>query len=75
MTPTDPSPAAPPDTAPALLWRVDGLRRATHSGTPWLWQGYLARGAVTLLTSQCESGKTTLAAVLQAFSRYGLIQK
>jgi hypothetical protein len=32
----------------------------------WLWQGYLAAGKVTLLTSQWKSGKTTLMAVLLA---------
>jgi hypothetical protein len=32
----------------------------------WLWQGYLAAGNVTLLTSQWKSGKTTLVAVLLA---------
>jgi hypothetical protein len=26
----------------------------------WLWDGYLARGSVTLLTSQWKTGKTTL---------------
>lgn len=30
----------------------------------WLWHGYLARGNVTLLTSQWKSGKTTLLAGL-----------
>jgi hypothetical protein len=32
----------------------------------WLWQGYLAPGNVTVLTSQWKSGKTTLVAVLLA---------
>ena len=31
---------------------------------PWLWDGYLARGNVTLLTSQWKSGKTTLVSIL-----------
>ena len=30
----------------------------------WLWEGYLARGHVTLLTSQWKSGKTTLLSIL-----------
>src|SRR5262249_38243900 len=30
----------------------------------WLWQGYVAAGKITLLTSQWKSGKTTLMAVL-----------
>jgi hypothetical protein len=32
----------------------------------WLWQGYLAPGNVTMLTSQWKSGKTTLLALLLA---------
>lgn len=32
----------------------------------WIWQGYLARGAMTLLTSQWKAGKTTLLSVLLA---------
>jgi hypothetical protein len=31
---------------------------------PWLWQGYLAPGAVTLLTSPWKAGKTTLISAL-----------
>src|SRR4051812_39888441 len=30
----------------------------------WLWQGYLAAGQVTLLTSRWKTGKTTLLSVL-----------
>ena len=30
----------------------------------WLWQGLIARGKITLLTSQWKSGKTTLVSVL-----------
>ena len=26
----------------------------------WLWNGYIARGSLTLLTSQWKAGKTTL---------------
>jgi hypothetical protein len=40
------------------------LETAAQSQAPWLWQGYLARGSVTMLTSQWKSGKTTLVAVL-----------
>jgi len=35
-----------------------------HSAGNWLWQGYLAPGKVTLLTSQWKTGKTTLLAAL-----------
>jgi hypothetical protein len=37
----------------------------------WLWQGYLAFGQVTLLTSQWKSGKTTLLSVLLARLKSG----
>jgi hypothetical protein len=37
----------------------------------WLWQGYLAPGNVTLLTSQWKSGKTTLLSVLLARLKTG----
>src|SRR4051812_28553677 len=32
----------------------------------WLWHGFLARGNITLLTSQWKTGKTTLLAILLA---------
>jgi hypothetical protein len=35
-----------------------------RSPVDWIWQGYLARGATTLLTSQWKSGKTTLVSIL-----------
>jgi len=35
-----------------------------ETATDWLWHGYLARGNVTLLTSQWKAGKTTLLAGL-----------
>jgi len=38
----------------------------------WVWDGYLARGNITLLTSQWKSGKTTLlAGLLRAFEHGG----
>jgi len=59
--------ASPPSTpvVPDPLW-VDDLRRAAAGPLHWLWHGYLAGGAVTLLTSQWKAGKTTLVAVLLA---------
>jgi hypothetical protein len=45
------------------LW-LDDLRRTAQAEVRWLWQGYLAAGNVTLLTSQWKSGKTTLLSVL-----------
>src|SRR5438067_9554930 len=35
-----------------------------NPGVEWLWQGYLARGNLTLLTSLWKAGKTTLLAGL-----------
>jgi hypothetical protein len=62
MSPT-PEPVPLPTPAFQGLWLRD-LEAAAHSQTPWLWDGYLAPGNVTLLTSQWKSGKTTLVAVL-----------
>jgi hypothetical protein len=47
------------------------LLSAQEEVTPWLWQGYLAPGLVTLLTSQWKSGKTTLVAVLWTRLQHG----
>lgn len=49
-----------------LLWGRAGLAAAARTQADWLWHGYLAKGAVTLLTSQWKSGKTTLISVLLA---------
>jgi hypothetical protein len=49
-----------------LVWGSAGLAAAAHIDTPWPWQGFLAPGAITLLTSQWKSGKTTLASILLA---------
>jgi RecA-family ATPase len=59
-----PAPAPAGDLAPAI-WG-DDLERVAGATTSWLWDGYLARGNVTLLTSQWKSGKTTLLSVLLA---------
>ena len=37
----------------------------------WIWEGYLAPGNVTLLTSQWKSGKTTLISILLSRMREG----
>ena len=56
-----------PPAASALRasWLAD-LKREVIVPEQWLWHGYLARGAVTLLTSQWKMGKTTLLSVLLA---------
>jgi hypothetical protein len=56
-----------PDPITALdlnvLWLSD-LKREAGPPMEWLWQGYLARGSITLLTSQWKAGKTTLLSIL-----------
>jgi hypothetical protein len=47
------------------------LARHAAEPTRWLWHGYLAAGAVTLLTSRWKAGKTTLLSVLLARLRAG----
>src|SRR5690242_14318472 len=57
------APAAP--LPPEVLG--DALAQAAGAPTSWLWDGYLAHGNVTMLTSQWKSGgKTTLLSVLLA---------
>lgn len=63
-------PACPADGLPADLG-LDDLRRTAQTPAAWLWQGYLAPGSVTLLTSQWKSGKTTLVALLLARLKTG----
>jgi hypothetical protein len=63
------SPASPEEAAENLLaLRVGGeaMDSAPVSPHAWLWEGYLAQGDITLLTSQWKSGKTTLVSVLLA---------
>jgi hypothetical protein len=52
------------NTAPTILWGSDSLAGLASPDTSWLWHGFLAKGAITLLTSQWKSGKTTLVSVL-----------
>jgi hypothetical protein len=48
------------------LQTLDELAHSGSGTVDWLWHGYLARGAVTLLTSRWKAGKTTLLSVLLA---------
>ena len=76
MQPIDnPASLAPAETPtrysmPPLLWGPAGLAAAAKP-LAWLWQGFLAPGAVTLMTSQWKAGKTTLASVLLARMQTG----
>jgi hypothetical protein len=47
------------------------LRAAAEGRRDWIWQGYLAPGNVTLLTSLWKSGKSTLISVLLARLKTG----
>jgi len=51
--------------------RMDQLATEIPRNEPdWLWSGYLARGEITLFTSEWKLGKTTLlAGLLRAFDR------
>jgi len=44
--------------------RYAELAAHTPADPQWLWDGYLAAGGITLLTSQWKTGKTTLLSVL-----------
>jgi hypothetical protein len=56
---------------PPLRWGLAGLRSEAAPKLRWLWHGYLAVGAVTLLTSQWKIGKTTLLSILLARMKAG----
>jgi hypothetical protein len=63
------APVAAPGTAEPRVERyapqsLTGLKAAANDRRDWLWQGYLAPGNVTLLTSLWKSGKSTLISVL-----------
>ena len=49
-----------------LRWGSVFLRAGGPRPAAWLWQGYLAPGSVTLLTSLWKAGKTTLVSILLA---------
>jgi hypothetical protein len=54
--------------------RLNWLGDLTNDHAPpmdWLWEGYLAPGKITLLTSLAKSGKTTLVSVLLDKMRSG----
>ena len=51
--------------------RLRDLEREATPEIDWLWQGYLAGGNLTLLTSQWKTGKTTLLALLLDRLRQG----
>lgn len=58
------SDAAPPTGDPAriFLWASE-LRRQSEA-RKWLWEGYISRGGITLLSALWKAGKTTLLSYL-----------
>ena len=60
-----------PPPLPPIRWGMASLRTEAAPTVPWLWRGYLAAGAVTLLTSQWKTGKTTLTSVLLSRMKTG----
>jgi hypothetical protein len=76
MTEANFTPSAAPPDAPAgperyrAVW-LDRLEAAAAAEVAWVWRGYLARGHVTLLSSQWKMGKTTLLAALLGRMRAG----
>jgi hypothetical protein len=60
-----------PLSLPPLRWGLDALRSVASPDRRWLWYGYLAPGAVTLLCSQWKIGKTTLTSILLSRMKHG----
>jgi hypothetical protein len=58
-------------TFPRPLIGRQALANAQPHAPTWLWHGYLAPGAVTLLTGLWKTGKTTLVSVLLARMKSG----
>ena len=53
------APLAPEPGRDEFAW-VSASHLPPYTDPPWLWQGYLARGAITLLTGIWKGGKTVL---------------
>src|SRR5262245_18142878 len=71
MSDTPPPPAAPPTLTEELAQIGCRLYRRSQVAhfdrpVPWLWHGYLARHAITLLTGQWKVGRPPLLAALLA---------
>jgi hypothetical protein len=65
---------SPHDSAPPGRYvpqSLADLKATAHASRPWLWQGYLAPGNLTLLTSLWKAGKSTLISVLLARMKTG----
>ncbi len=55
---------------PQEVW-IHELTATNAPSTQWLWQGFVARGRLTLLTSAWKAGKTTLLSLLLARRKQG----
>ena len=51
---------------PQLLWEHELTATAEPKPLEWIWDGFVARTSLTLLTSQWKAGKTTLVSLLLA---------
>jgi hypothetical protein len=65
------SPASAAVVIPPIVPLAELLSTPAATGVAWLWEGYLAAGKVTLLTSLWKMGKTTLLSVLLAKMKAG----
>jgi hypothetical protein len=72
-TTTEPSSSTHVPTDPTFTLRPLTRDQLGQNSAPtdWLWHGFLARGNITLLTSQWKVGKTTLLAALLAQLKTG----
>ena len=58
--PRVPSPPMRPGARFPIPLPINLLKRGGNGGNSWLWDGYLARGSVTLFSALPKCGKTTL---------------
>src|SRR5438552_3132446 len=58
------------DQIPQEMWDQE-VTAASQAQADWLWQGFIARGNITLLTSMWKSGKTTLLSLLLGRRKLG----
>src|SRR5258707_638906 len=70
MSTSSADPLAASPTLPPLVSLAE-LMATSPAAVRWLWDGYLAAGKMTLLTSQWKMGKTTLPTVLLAKMKAG----
>ena len=54
------------DRVPQLFWEHELTTTSEPQPLEWIWDGFVARGCLTLLTSQWKAGKTTLVSLLLA---------